>query len=241
MTSVFTTLIFGVFCNGITMKISDNRGAGQFILALSFNRWAFEVMTLREYSNYMSSQRTTMVVEFAYTGLCGIDLYDESSLSTLLLTFDIDEQCKKHINTAFGVLLAIGFGLRLVSWIIIKIKSLRAYPKIIRVTIKVAVTAASRVSSRAASIFSGRSHAKKSVEEDEGKEHLRGPSRLMGASNRIVPTQNGPSEAEVEAGSSKDKPTHEVEVEAGSTRDHQVKSEATLEKGVESGLTENLT
>jgi hypothetical protein len=113
MSSMFASLIFGVFCNGITMKISDNRGKGEFLLSLSYNRWAFEVLTLMEFANY-PSQRTMSqmsVMGFQNLGVCGLDLVSSSDILSYLLNFDITDDCRKYINQAFGALVALGLGL----------------------------------------------------------------------------------------------------------------------------------
>lgn len=153
MTSVFATLIWGVFANGIVMNIADNRAGSSFILGLSFNRWSFEILTLKEYSFYLNELRTSIVVEFMNSGLCGLDLYEGDTIE-LLLTFDIDTQCKKYINTALGVLAALGFGLRLAAWIVIKLKMMRTHPKALLVMMRVSARVVSRLSSRAISNFS---------------------------------------------------------------------------------------
>ena len=185
MTSVFATLIWGVFANGIVMNVADNRGGSASILALSFNRWSFEILTLKEYSLYLDELRTSIVVEFMNSGLCGLDLYEGSTLE-LLLTFDINAQCKKYIETAFGALVALGFGLRLAAWIAIKVRMMRTYPKVLLVVLRVSVRAVSRLSSRAISIFPNH-HVDQ--EEENSKDTRLMPGLTLGGikSNRVAP------------------------------------------------------
>lgn len=69
---VFVAVIFGAFLQGLNPTISDSIGTFQgAVINVSYNRWAMEILTLKEYSFYDKLQPNIVWSIIDNIGLCG--------------------------------------------------------------------------------------------------------------------------------------------------------------------------
>lgn len=125
--SVFVSVIFGAFLHGIKPAIHEVGGTFQgFMVHLSYNRWAMEILTLEEYSYYEIDKPNIIWGVIDKIGLCGADgtLFDidmvRPSLRKLAAIQDIFDssvkgECSEYIIRAFLWLMAYGIIFRVLA------------------------------------------------------------------------------------------------------------------------------
>lgn len=126
---VFVSIVFGAFINGINPSIREGGHAiTGILLGTSYNRWAMEALTLKEYSWYQELRPNDVFVIMNNIGLCGY-AFDENSKDSLLLKViedkarPIEESCKNYMVTAYVSLFCCGIVFRVMSLAIMWINS----------------------------------------------------------------------------------------------------------------------
>ncbi len=122
---VFISIIFGAFINGVHPTVADVKGTiGEVILGFSYNRWAMEIMTLKELDSIWNVQPETVVGIAKHLGLCGYpsdEMTDRQKLNMIYSVIHGDSFnniCSRYIAVAFVVLFAEGAAFRLIAWLI---------------------------------------------------------------------------------------------------------------------------
>ncbi|GFR49862.1 hypothetical protein Agub_g11964 [Astrephomene gubernaculifera] len=132
MAGVFISLIFGAFLHGLSPTIASTRGGLlEGVLGFSYNRWAMEIVTISEMKHYQDDMRNVIIMTAKGIGLCGVDQLlvddgnDEISAQEALSFLRVQENfsinyCDRYKSVAYGSLVALGFGFRLVAFIFMR-------------------------------------------------------------------------------------------------------------------------
>ncbi|KAG2452836.1 hypothetical protein HYH02_002182 [Chlamydomonas schloesseri] len=132
MAGVFISLIFGAFLHGLSPTVASARGTLlEGVLGLSYNRWAMEIVTINELKYYQNDMRNVIVMMARGIGLCGVDtlLEDDGSdgisaseaVSFLRIQYNFNmSYCTQYKSTAYGVLVALGLGFRVLAFIFLR-------------------------------------------------------------------------------------------------------------------------
>lgn len=78
---VFVVLVAGAFINGLSPSVASARGGVlEYVLGLSFNRWAMELLSIYELVEHQDTMRNSVLMVAKSVGLCGVDqrLYDDN-------------------------------------------------------------------------------------------------------------------------------------------------------------------
>jgi len=124
LVGVFISIVFGAFINGINPTVADVKGGiGEVILGLSYNRWAMEIMTLKELDSIWDVQPETVIGITKRLGLCGYDsdFSEKEKLNFLYQVIDgasFNQVCSHNITIAFIVLFAEGVAFRVLAWLL---------------------------------------------------------------------------------------------------------------------------
>ncbi len=107
---------------------------------VSFFRWAMEIMAIDEYSLYMDVHRNDVVMLFKGIGVCKMDTVltatgDGSGRLTPDEAINFVEvqqnftfaSCNKYVATAYGALLALGVGFRLLAFLVLRFSKKTQY------------------------------------------------------------------------------------------------------------------
>ncbi|CAD7704522.1 unnamed protein product [Ostreobium quekettii] len=120
---VFVTLIFGAFVTGLDPPISSFRGtAVEYLLSVSYNRWAIEALTISEWKGYGWHLQNVITAMSAAIGICKVDVaiasVDGQDLDVIKLRdFDIAKSCNGAVTTAFTALILEGLIFRVIALI----------------------------------------------------------------------------------------------------------------------------
>ncbi|KAG2436216.1 hypothetical protein HXX76_006528 [Chlamydomonas incerta] len=132
MAGVFISLIFGAFLHGLSPTVASARGTLlEGVLGLSYNRWAMEIVSINEMKYYQNDMRNVIIMMARGIGLCGVDLLLEDdgsdgisaseAVSFLRIQYNFNMgYCNKYKSTAYGVLVALGLGFRLLAFIFLR-------------------------------------------------------------------------------------------------------------------------
>lgn len=137
--AVFVSVIFGAFIHGMSPSVSEARGGVmEWVLALSYNRWAMEILTLYEMSYHQDTVPNHVWLLMTKLGVCGeegIDLGPADSAKGVLTLWKRMKQlrekslvaeeggCAKYVGDAFGALLGWGLFFRLLCYTIVVLDS----------------------------------------------------------------------------------------------------------------------
>lgn len=119
MFSVFTSVIFGAFLQGMHPSIASSRHNGvKYLLNLSYNRWILESVIIHEYS-YDQNIRANVVFSLLKTfGWCGIDSWStRDSIDVDNLIWNMNGICASYVHASKLSMLAIGVCLRILSYL----------------------------------------------------------------------------------------------------------------------------
>jgi ABC-type multidrug transport system ATPase subunit len=126
--SVFVSVILGAFLQGLNPSIHESHRTFQgAIIHTSFNRWAMEILTLKEFMKHENQHANTVWSAMDNIGLCGLkgNLFDDLDSTrpslkqvlrlTDLLQSSVSEQCDKYVQDAYLWLFGYGCLFRLVA------------------------------------------------------------------------------------------------------------------------------
>lgn len=148
---VFVALMFGAFLNGADPTVADARaaavagreagrapGALGALLAVSYNRWAMEALTLAEFRWWGMERQRGMLRVARRLGLCRLDvlLPDDGdgrlSEGEVLAAVQLQAAwspgfCDGARDVALGALVIGGCVLRVAAWLVLRVTHRRAY------------------------------------------------------------------------------------------------------------------
>eukprot|EP00798_Chlamydomonas_sp_ICE-L_P004550 gene4550-14729_t len=131
MTGVFCALILGAFVQGITPSVAEARGTVlEYILGLSYSRWAVELVTVEESMHFVDNMRNVVIMLFRGIGYCGMDelLYVEGgddddltpreaiSFLQVQRTFTFSH-CDSYNTEAHIAMFCLGLGFRVIAFV----------------------------------------------------------------------------------------------------------------------------
>jgi ABC-type multidrug transport system ATPase subunit len=124
--AVFVSVIYGAFLQGLKPSIREERGTLQsFFIHNSYNRWAMEILTIKEYEYYNEEQSNTIYSVMGNIGLCGMDnnLDDSGEAKMMLkvyrlLTNNISFECQEYIKRGYLWLFGYGMMFRVIAYLI---------------------------------------------------------------------------------------------------------------------------
>lgn len=134
MAGVFVALMLGAFLQGLTPTLASARGSGlEIFMGVSYNRWAMEILSIREFEHYQENLRNQMIVIAKAVGLCAVDtklvddgqpgISPQEAVSFLNLQENFTfESCASYVNTAQVALLCMGFGMRILAYLFLQLK-----------------------------------------------------------------------------------------------------------------------
>lgn len=118
---VFVSIVFGAFINGINLSLKDsNNVLTNFLLMISYNRWAMETLTLNEYQWYQEQRPNDVFVVMNNIGLCGYR-FDYNNKDTLIVKViqnkapPIQDSCHAYVVSAYAALFVCGAVFRALS------------------------------------------------------------------------------------------------------------------------------
>jgi hypothetical protein len=127
--AVFITIIAGAFLQGLNPTIAQSMGTFQgFLVHLSFNRWAMESFTIKEYQYFDKTQPNIVWLTMDRIGLCG---QNGSMTNSTSMDFDqyseifnrvqsnVTTECHKYVTDAYLWLFGYGCIYRVLSIIIL--------------------------------------------------------------------------------------------------------------------------
>lgn len=133
--AVFIALIFGAFLQGIKPSIVETYNTIQgIIIHISYNRWAMEILTIKEFSYYDKTNPNIVWPIMDKIGLCGlknefnsinIDNPNYDTITRLYDTFNssVESKCNKYIVYSYLWLFFYGSIFRIIAFIILYINS----------------------------------------------------------------------------------------------------------------------
>lgn len=126
--SVFVSVIFGAFLQGLSPTIHESKNTFQgALIHMSFNRWAMEILSLEEFMKHDQQHTNTVWSRMDSIGLCGLDgtLFDglDSTRPSLrqilrlsdLLQSSVADGCMKYVQNAYLWLFGYGCMFRLIA------------------------------------------------------------------------------------------------------------------------------
>jgi ABC-type multidrug transport system ATPase subunit len=122
LVGVFVSIIMGAFLNGLNPTIATAAGTFmEFILGLSYNRWAMEVLTIKEAETRLESQSNVVYGLIDRLGICGgSDNFESDPIKLILALWRSSKKksiaCEEYVNRALWILFAEGFALRLFAY-----------------------------------------------------------------------------------------------------------------------------
>ena len=130
--AVFVSVIFGAFLQGLNPNIYESTGSFQgFLIHLSYNRWAMEILTLKEYAVLETTRINTVWSAINTLGLCGLDGTMFSDIDPQQPSFaklhriyntvgqDIDTVCKSYMTHAYLWLFGYGCIFRIIAIVLL--------------------------------------------------------------------------------------------------------------------------
>lgn len=130
--AVFVSVIFGAFIHGLSPTVSEVRGGVmEWVLGISYNRWAMEVLALHEMEHHRHVAGNQVWLLMSKLGVCGEKAFDGDGLKgasgavSLLRRMrriqekSLVEDCGEYIRNAFAALAAWGVVFRVICYLII--------------------------------------------------------------------------------------------------------------------------
>lgn len=116
---VFVGIIFGAFLQGLNPTIAQSKGKLQEVfLHGSYNRWAMEILSLKEFAAFDQTQPNVIWPTMDKIGLCGFDGSLRSEpffLLKLLRNSDVLSFCGPYICNAYLWLFGYGAAFRIIA------------------------------------------------------------------------------------------------------------------------------
>ncbi|KXZ42599.1 hypothetical protein GPECTOR_131g585 [Gonium pectorale] len=133
---VVVQLILGALFQGVSPTIREARGSFTAVLqACSFNRWATEAVTIREFKPYFETGWNLILAIYSETGMCDMDLQtgygtgqtadpiEQLRRASRLRTFSAGS-CDAYARNALGILAGSGVVLRLLAYFELRLGAL---------------------------------------------------------------------------------------------------------------------
>lgn len=126
--SVFISVIAGAFLQGLNPTIAESRGRFQGgLIHISFNRWAMEILTIKEYLHFDVVQSNTVWLTMDKIGMCGLkndlfassDVYDNAVKAYQLMNTKVDQKCLPYVRHAYAWLFGYGAIFRVLAIIVL--------------------------------------------------------------------------------------------------------------------------
>lgn len=121
LVGVFVALIQGAFLQGLNPTIAESKGTFQGILIhTSFNRWAMEILTIREYTYFDKTQPNIVWTTIDKIGMCGMTHDVDTSITEALRWTEatVTDRCEKYVSTAYIWLFGLGAAFRIIAFIV---------------------------------------------------------------------------------------------------------------------------
>lgn len=126
--AVFVSVIFGAFLQGTDPTIQESRSTFQgFLIDLSYNRWAMEILALKEFAHFEETHPNVIWNTIDKLGLCGMEgntidakqpsfkqIYDLKQK----MKEDVRTTCSSYVNRAYLWLFGFGCIFRLLAVLI---------------------------------------------------------------------------------------------------------------------------
>ncbi|KXZ42412.1 hypothetical protein GPECTOR_150g40 [Gonium pectorale] len=141
---VVVTLILEALFQGVSPTIREARGSLTAALqACSFNRWATEAVTIREFKPYFETGWNLILAIYIDTGMCDMDLQtgygtgqtadliEQLRRASRLRTFNAGS-CDGYARSALGILAGSGVVLRLLAYFELRLGALAVRKVLIR-------------------------------------------------------------------------------------------------------------